>query len=97
LIYISIVGTSNIKSYWDKSSLTIYRPIESIILFQLQQIIQYFYISALSTILVSSYLLTACWYTKLKPLASLLCTKFQAYIILEQNISFDKIIVLFTG
>jgi hypothetical protein len=34
---------------------------------------------------------------KLEPLASLLCTKFQEYIVLGQNVSFDEIIVLFSG
>jgi hypothetical protein len=34
---------------------------------------------------------------KLEPLASLLCTKFQAYIVLGQNISFDEIMVPFSG
>jgi hypothetical protein len=33
---------------------------------------------------------------KLEPLASLLRTKFQAYVVLGQNISFDEIIVLYT-
>ena len=34
---------------------------------------------------------------KLEPLASLLCTKFQEYVVLGQNVSFDEIIVLFSG
>ena len=39
---------------------------------------------------------TAAWYMKLEPLASLLWTKFQAYVVLRQNISFDEIIVPFS-
>ena len=34
LIYMSIVGTSSIRSYWDKSGLTIHRPMESMTLFR---------------------------------------------------------------
>jgi hypothetical protein len=34
---------------------------------------------------------------KLEPLASLLCTKFQAYVILGQNVSFDEMMVAFSG
>jgi hypothetical protein len=91
LIYIGIVDTSNIISYWDKSGLTIHKPIESMTFWRFQQIKQYFHVSPLST----SYLSTARWYTKLEPLASLLCTKFQTYVILGQDISFDKIMVPF--
>ena len=49
LIYIGIVSTSNIVSYWDTSSLTIHKPMESITFFRFQQIKRYFYISALPT------------------------------------------------
>jgi hypothetical protein len=34
---------------------------------------------------------------KLEPLASLLRTKFQAYVVLGQNVSFDEMMVPFTG
>ena len=33
---------------------------------------------------------------KLEPLTSLLRTKFQAYVVLGQNVSFDEIMVLFS-
>jgi hypothetical protein len=69
--------------------MTIHKAMESITLFQFQQILQYFYISP------PSYLSTACWYTKLEPLASLLYTKFKAYIVLSQDVSFDEMIVPF--
>jgi Transposase IS4 len=42
LIYIGIVGTSNIASYYDKSRDTIHKPIESIAYFQFQQIKLFF-------------------------------------------------------
>jgi hypothetical protein len=59
--------------------------------FRFQQIKRYFHVSALPT----SYLSTARWHTKLEPLASLLCTKFQVYVVLGQNVSFDEIMVPF--
>ena len=34
---------------------------------------------------------------KLEPLASLLRTKFQAYVVQGQNVSFDEMIILFAG
>ena len=46
---------------------------------------------------MSNCLPTAQWFTKLDPLANLLCTKFKEYIVLGQNVSFDKMIVLFLG
>jgi hypothetical protein len=95
LIYIGIVGTSNINSYWDKNRNTIYKPMESMTRFRFQQIKRYFHVSALPT--TSSHLSTACWHTKLEPLASLLRTKFKAYVILGQDVSFDKMMVPFAG
>jgi Transposase IS4 len=91
LIYIGIVGTSNIISYWDKSGITIHKPIESITLFRFQQIKRYFHVSA------PSHLQRAHWHTKLEPLASLLRTKFKAYVVLGQNVSFDEMMVPFAG
>jgi hypothetical protein len=88
LIYMSIVDTSNTISYWDKDGLTIHKPIEYITLFRFQQIKQYFHVSALHT----TY-----WHTKLEPLASLLRTKFQKYVVLGQNVSFDEMMVPFAG
>jgi hypothetical protein len=43
LIYISIIGTSNIASFWDKSRNTIYKLMESIVYYWFQQIKQYFH------------------------------------------------------
>jgi hypothetical protein len=37
------------------------------------------------------------WYTKLDPLSNLLRTKFKAYVILGQNVSFDEMMVPFAG
>jgi hypothetical protein len=45
--------------------------------------------------LLASHLPIPCWYTKLEPLASLLCTKFQGYVMLGQDVSFDEMIVPF--
>jgi Transposase IS4 len=66
---------------------------ESIALFRFQQIKRYFHVSPPPT----SHLPTARWHTKLESLASLLCTKFQTYVVLRQNVSFDEMMVLFAG
>jgi hypothetical protein len=87
LIYIGIVSASNIRSYWDKDGLTIYKPIEFITFFRFEQIKQYFHVSPP---------VTTQWHMKLELLAGLLCTKFQAYVVLGQNISFDEMIVPFS-
>ena len=88
LIYIGIVGTSNIESFWDKSGTTIHKPMESMTFFRFEQIKRYFHISAP---------ITTKWHMKLEPLASLLRIKFQAYVILGQNVSFDEMMVPFSG
>jgi hypothetical protein len=88
LIYIGIASASNIGSYWDKDGLTIHRPMESMTFFRFQQIKRYFHVSPP---------ITTQWYMKLEPLSSLLRTKFQAYVVLGQNVSFDEMIVPFAG
>jgi hypothetical protein len=93
LIYIGIVGTSSIESFWSKSGLTIYNPIKFITFFWFEQIKQYFHMSALSLYNLPK----ARYHTKLEPLASLLRTKFQAYVVLGQNVSFDEMMVLWWG
>jgi hypothetical protein len=93
LIYIGIVGTSNIISYWDKSGLTIHRPMESMTFWRFEQIKWYFHVSPLP----ASHLSIPRWHTKLEPLASLLRTKFKAYVMLGQDVSFDEMMVPFAG
>jgi Transposase IS4 len=94
LIYIGIVGTSNIHSYWKKGRLTIHKPMEYITFFRFEQIKQYFHVSPSPT---STSLFIASWHTKLSPLSDLLRTKFKAYVVLSQNISFDEMMVPFAG
>jgi Transposase IS4 len=89
LIYIGIVGTSNIASFWNKSRNTIHKPMELMTYYRFSQIKRYFHVSALDI----SRLSIARWHTKLEPLANMLCTKFQAYVVLGQNVSFDEIMV----
>ena len=50
------------------------------------QIKQYFHVSPP---------ITTKWHMKLEPLASLLRTKFQAYVVLGRNVSFDEMMVPF--
>jgi hypothetical protein len=49
LIYIGIVGTSNISSFWDKHKNTIHKPMESMTYYWFQQIKRYFHVSPLIT------------------------------------------------
>jgi hypothetical protein len=86
LIYIGIVGTSDISSFW-KTGNTIHKPIEFMTFFQFEQIKRYFHVSPP---------ITTHWHMKLEPLASLLRTKFQAYVIPGQNVSFDEMMVPFS-
>ena len=44
LIYMSIVGTLNIKSYWSKDGNTIYKPMASMKFFRFEQIKLYFHV-----------------------------------------------------
>jgi hypothetical protein len=88
LIYIGIVGTSNISSFWNKTGNTIHKPMEFMTFFRFEQIKRYFHVSPPNT---------THWHMKLEPLASLLRTEFQAYVILGQNVSFDEMMVPFSG
>jgi hypothetical protein len=72
LIYIGIVSASSIRGNWDKSGLTIHKPMEFMTPFWFQQIMRYFHVSDPPT----SRLSTSHWHTKLELLASLLRTKF---------------------
>ena len=60
--------------------------------YRFSQIKRYFHVSAPDI----SRLSTAQWHTKLEPLASLLRTKFQEYIVLGQNVSFNEMMVPFS-
>src|SRR5437667_5331968 len=85
LIYIGIVGTSSISSYWNKDGLIIHKPIDYITFFCFKQIKRYFHVSPPPT---PTSLSAACWHSKLDSLSNMLCTKFQEYIVLGQNVSF---------
>ncbi len=96
LIYISIVSTSNIRSFQAIGRNTTYKLIKFITLYQFQQIKRYFHI-LLPLITISLTCLPLLYqHLKLEPLASMLYTTFQTYVILSQNISFDKMMVLFS-
>jgi hypothetical protein len=90
LIYMGIVGTSSISSFWDKHGNTIHKPMEFMTYYWFSQIKRYFHISPPD-------ISTARWHTKLESLASLLRTKFQEYVVLGQNVSFDEMMVPFSG
>ena len=93
LIYMGIVCTSNISSYWNKSGLTIHKLMEYMTFFCFEQIKRYLHISPPPT---STRLSTTRWHTKLSPLSDLLRTKFKAYVVLGQDVSFDEMMVLFS-
>ena len=64
---------------------------EFMIYYRFSQIKRYFHISAPDISGIS----IAQWYIKLEPLASILRTKFQEYVVLGQNVSFDEMMVPF--
>jgi hypothetical protein len=45
LIYIGIIGASNIESFWDKNGLTIHKPMKFMTFYRFEQIKRYFHIS----------------------------------------------------
>jgi hypothetical protein len=46
LIYVGIVGTSNISSYWDNGGNAAQKPMEFMTFFRFEQIKRYFHVSA---------------------------------------------------
>ena len=61
--------------------------------FRFEQIKRYFHVSPPPT---PTSLSTARWHTKLEPLSNILRTKFQEYVVLGQNVSFDEMMVPFS-
>ena len=93
LIYTNIVNTKHVASCWDKAGNVIYKPMEYMTYYQYQQIMRYFHISPPPL----PGQPTIPWYMKLEPFASILRTRFQAYVILGQNVSFDEMMIPFSG
>ena len=81
LIYIGIIGASNAKSFWAKDSNTIHKPMKFMSFYRFQQIKRYFHISPPPS--TTTRIPLSQWHLKLEPLASMLRTKFQAYVILS--------------
>jgi hypothetical protein len=94
LIYIGIVGTSNLESYWLKET-TIHRPMEAMTFFRFEQIKRYFHVSPPPPPLSRQPINQ--WFMKLSPLFQMLRKRFQAFVIIGQNVSFDEMMVPFTG
>jgi hypothetical protein len=80
LIYIGITSTSNIESFWATDDNTIYKPIKFMTFYRFEQIKRYFHISPPLT--TSNQLPLSHWHLKLEPLASMLRTTFQTYVVL---------------
>jgi hypothetical protein len=59
--------------------------------FQFEQIKWYFHVLPPTQSQTTTH-----WHMKLEPLASLLRTKFQEYVVLGQNVSFNEMMVLFS-
>jgi hypothetical protein len=99
IIYIGIIGTQNIKSFWvngtKEETLTIHKPMAFMTFYRFQQIKRYFHVSPPPT--TSIRLPLSHWYLKLEPLASLLRTKFKTFVVLGQNVSFDEMMVPYSG
>jgi Transposase IS4 len=94
-IYIGITGTSNIESFWAKDSNTIHKPMKFMTFYRFEQIKRYFHISPPPT--TSNRLPLSHWHLKLEPLASMLRTTFQTYVVPGQNVSFDEMMVPYSG
>ena len=92
LIYIGLGYVSNIESYWSKTG-PIHKPMQYMTFFRFEQIKRYLHISPTTPTCIP----TNQWYLKLAPLFNILCTQFKAYVVIGQNVSFDEIMVPFTG
>ena len=63
--------------------------------YRFQQIKRYFHVSPPPS--TTTRIPLSHWHLKLEPLASMLRTKFQAYVVLGQNVSFDEMMIRFSG
>ena len=95
LVYIGLGCNSNVESYWSKIG-PIHKPMQYMTYYRFRQIKRYFHISP-PPVTTSYNIPSNQWYLKLAPLFSILRTQFQAYIIPAQNVSFDEMMVPFTG
>jgi Transposase IS4 len=92
LLYISYIGISSIKAYWS-SSLTTHLPMQTMPLHRFEQIQRYFHISDP----YEDKPISRTWYGKVWPLYQVLRQQFKAYVVLGQNVSFDEMMVPYTG
>ena len=92
LLYISYIGISSIKAYWS-SSLTTHLPMQIMSFKRFEQIQRYFHISDP----YEDKPISRTWYGKVWPLYKVLRQQFKAYVVLSQDVSFDEMMVPFTG
>ena len=64
--------------------------------YRFRQIMRYFHVAP-PLLSATQAPTTSRWFLKLSPLFELLRTKFKTYVVLGQNVSFDEMMVPFTG
>ena len=92
LLYISYIGISNIEAYWS-SNLTTHLPMQTMPKHRFEQIQRYFHISDP----YADKPISRTWYGKVWPLYEVLRQQFKAYVVLGQDVSFDEMMVPYTG
>ncbi|SRR6266487_3941791 len=92
LLYMSFTCIDSIDAYWS-SETTIHKPMEYMAKSRFQQILRYFHVSDPG----EDSKVAKTWYGKLWPLYEVLRKQFQAWAVPGQNVSFDEMMVPYTG
>jgi hypothetical protein len=92
LLYISFTCISSIDAYWSSSNTT-HLPMQKMSKWRFQQILRYFHVSEPD----EDGPVLKTWYGKVWPLYSELRQQFKAYVIPRQDVSFDEMMVPYTG
>ncbi len=92
LLYISYNSISNINTYWS-TKITVHKPMEFMSNIRFLQILRYFHVLDIG----EESKVSTTWYSKVWPLYNVLRQQFKAYVVPGQNVSFDEMMVPYTG
>ncbi len=92
LLYMSYNSITSVNAYWS-SNITVHKPMEFMSNIRFLQILRYLHVSDIS----EESKVSKTWYGKVWPLYHILRKQFKAYVVLGQNVSFDEMMVPYTG